>query len=41
MLELNQDYGTSLIMVTHNLALARKMDKIYELHEGKLNVYQG
>jgi len=41
MLELNQDYGTSLIMVTHNLALARKMDKIYELHEGKLNLYQG
>ncbi len=41
MLELNQDYGTSLIMVTHNLALARKMDKIYELHEGRLNLYQG
>jgi lipoprotein-releasing system ATP-binding protein len=41
MLELNQDYGTSLIMVTHNMNLARKMEKIYELHEGKLNLYQG
>jgi len=40
-LELNKDFGTSLIMVTHNLKLARKMDKIYELHEGKLNMYQG
>jgi len=41
MLELNQDFGTSLIMVTHNLALAHKMDKIYELHEGKLSLFQG
>lgn len=40
-LELNKDFGTSLIMVTHNLKLAHKMDKIYELHEGKLNMYQG
>jgi len=40
-LELNKDFGTSLIMVTHNLKRARKMDKIYELHEGKLNMYQG
>jgi lipoprotein-releasing system ATP-binding protein len=36
MLELNRDYGTSLVMVTHNLNLAHKMDKIYELHEGRL-----
>ena len=41
MLELNQDYRTSLVMVSHNLSLARKMDKIYELHEGKLNLYSG
>lgn len=40
-LELNQDFGASLIMVTHNLKLARKMEKIYELHEGKLQPYAG
>lgn len=37
MLELNQSHGASLVMVTHNLGLARKMDKIYELHEGELH----
>ncbi len=40
MLALNRDYGAALVMVTHNLTLARKMDRIYELHEGKLRVYQ-
>jgi len=38
MLELNQTQGSSLIMVTHNLALAERMDQIYELHEGKLHL---
>ena len=33
MLELNQSHGASLVMVTHNLGLARKMDNIFELHE--------
>ena len=37
MLELNQEYGASLIMVTHNLDLAGQMDKIYELHNGQLH----
>lgn len=41
MLELNQSHGASLVMVTHNLGLARKMDRIYELHEGVLQTYQG
>ena len=41
MLELNQDFGTGLVMVTHNLHLAHKMDKIYELHEGRLNINHG
>lgn len=41
MLELNRDYGASLLMVTHNLALARKMDMIYELHEGQIRPYAG
>ena len=36
MLELNRDYGASLVMVTHNLNLAHRMDTIYELHEGRL-----
>ena len=36
MLELNRDYGASLVMVTHNLGLAHRMDNIYELHEGRL-----
>lgn len=41
MLELNSEFGTGVIMVTHNLGLAGKMEKIYELHEGRLNPYQG
>ena len=40
MMELNRDYGTSLIMVTHNLNLAGQMDKIYELRDGKLHPRQ-
>ncbi|MCH8163003.1 MAG: ATP-binding cassette domain-containing protein, partial [Proteobacteria bacterium] len=39
MLELKQDVGTSLIMVTHNLSLAEKMDKTYQLHDGLLEAY--
>lgn len=38
-LELKQDIGTSFIMVTHNLNLAEKMDKIYQLHDGLLETY--
>ena len=41
MLELNNDFGTGLVMVTHNLGLAKKMEIIYELHEGCLQPYQG
>jgi lipoprotein-releasing system ATP-binding protein len=37
MLELNQEYGVSLIMVTHNLSLAARMDSAYELHDGLLH----
>ncbi len=40
MLELNKDYGTSLIMVTHNLDLAEQMDNVYELHEGILRGFR-
>ncbi len=29
------------LVVTHNMKLARKMDVVYELHEGRLNLYDG
>jgi len=35
-LELNQSLGTSLIMVTHNLELSKRVDRIVELKEGML-----
>ncbi|HPS13007.1 MAG TPA: ABC transporter ATP-binding protein [Prolixibacteraceae bacterium] len=36
LLELNQEQGTALVVVTHSMEIARKMDKVYELKEGKL-----
>ena len=35
-LELNQSLGTSLIMVTHNLDLSRRVNRVVELKEGVL-----
>ncbi len=35
-IKLARDYNTSVIMVTHNIELAKKMDKIYELKHGAL-----
>jgi lipoprotein-releasing system ATP-binding protein len=35
-LELNQNLGTSLIMVTHNLELSKRVDRVVELKEGVL-----
>lgn len=40
LLELNKEMGTTLIVVTHSSALAAKMDKVYELHSGKLRLKQ-
>ena len=37
MLELNDSMSSSLVMVTHNQALAGKMDRILEIHNGVLN----
>ncbi len=36
MLELKQEFNLSLIMVTHNLALSKRLDAVLELKEGKL-----
>lgn len=37
MQELNQEMQTAFIIVTHDMQLAKKMDKIYSLVNGKLN----
>lgn len=37
MVELNQRIGTALVMVTHDIGLAQKMDKIYHLESGALS----
>lgn len=36
MQELNEEMGTAFIVVTHDLELAKKMDKVYLLLDGKL-----
>ena len=36
MLDLNRAQRTSLVLVTHDRRLARRLDRVVELHEGKL-----
>jgi lipoprotein-releasing system ATP-binding protein len=36
LLDLNRDHGVTLIVVTHNAALAQRMGKTFELRNGKL-----
>lgn len=36
MLELNRAQRTSLVLVTHDRGLARQLDRVLELHEGRL-----
>ncbi len=38
LLDINQHDGVSLIVVTHSIALASKMHKVYELKNGKLEL---
>jgi len=37
MMELNTEYGTSLAMVTHNMALAERFGRVMQLREGLLS----
>jgi lipoprotein-releasing system ATP-binding protein len=37
MLELNRERGTSLVVVTHDLRLASRMEHVYELERGSLS----
>ncbi|MCF8371835.1 MAG: ABC transporter ATP-binding protein [Bacteroidales bacterium] len=39
LLELNKSENTSLIVVTHSMSIAKKMDKIFELKNGKLESF--
>lgn len=38
LVNINEKQGVSLVVVTHSMDLAKKMKKIYQLEEGKLNL---
>lgn len=41
LLRLNEELGTSLVVVTHDMEFARKMDTIYTIEDGHLRLLQG
>ena len=40
MLALNRHYRTTLVIVTHDLQLARRMDRVLHLTEGRLEPFR-
>jgi lipoprotein-releasing system ATP-binding protein len=38
MLELNRERTTSLVVVTHDLKLANRMERVYEIERGTLTL---
>ena len=41
LVDVNREEGTALIVVTHSAALAERMDRIYELRDGRLSPRKG
>ena len=41
LVELNQEEGVTLIVVTHSMDVARKMDRIFNIENGKLKESSG
>lgn len=40
LLTLNEDFGTTLVLVTHDVALAARCERVLRLHEGQLSEQQ-